>query len=294
MGERGAKPALAEHREHRGRRMGEGSKLLAERPEDEVLEPDGETRGAVPRRVAEDEQPPGVLRRCAEQPLVVGIAAGHGMESTGVRSLDAGRVVGDVVQAPLRLLLEARLAEKDCRILVVGLRELEVDGAPRTPPQQFDLDLANSPADLEHGGALDPALLEELHHPLRSLVETALAIPRRHAASEAGTEEPIAAAGVAAARHARLAAQRYVNRKRSTRRASGPPSSAARISAASRPGSARVCGTKNGRSSSRSNPAARRSARTSRTSYWRGFRSKTSFFSVYAAMRRMSSRRSRA
>src|SRR5204863_5499896 len=104
-------------------------------------------------------------------------------------------------ETPLRPLLEARLAEEDRRVLVVRGRELEVDGAPGAPPQELDLDLADPPADLEHGRALDPALLEELDHPPGGLVETALPIPRRHAPREARPEEPIAAARVAAATH---------------------------------------------------------------------------------------------
>ena len=55
-------------------------------------------------------------------------------------------------------------------------------------------------------------------------------------------------------------------------------------------GSRCVCGTKNGRSSTRAKPAASSSASTSSSGYCRGFRSKTSFRSVNAATRRKNAR----
>ena len=61
------------------------------------------------------------------------------------------------------------------------------------------------------------------------------------------------------------AATTYVNRARSASRASGPVRSAAFSRPTAGPGSRRVCGTKNGRSSTRAKPASWSSATTSST-----------------------------
>ncbi len=92
----------------------------------------------------------------------------------------------------------------------------------------------------------------------------------------------------------RDALTRYVKRKRSARRASGPVRSAATRAAPTARGNATVWGTKNGRVTIVAKPAARSSAAISRSRYWRGFRSKTSFRSVYAATCPKKAGRSRA
>src|SRR4029453_13931963 len=96
----------------------------------------------------------------------------------------------------------AGLVEEPYRLLVIGGRELEVDGAGGAPLQELDLDLADSAADLEDGRALDPPLLEKRNHPPRRLVEPLLSIALRGSPGEAWREEPVTAARIAAARHA--------------------------------------------------------------------------------------------
>src|SRR5204862_6192110 len=104
-------------------------------------------------------------------------------------------------QSALGPLLEPGLAQELERLVVVAGRELEVHGLRGAALQQLDLDLADTAADLEDARSLDAAPLEEVDHLLRGLVEAPLAVAPRDAPREARVEEPVAAAGVAAARH---------------------------------------------------------------------------------------------
>lgn len=100
--------------------MGEGPELPPEQPEDEVLGGDKQTRDGVARRITEHEQTPSVLRRRSQQSLVVRVTADHPMQHDDVGYLDALRIDGDVVQAPLRTLLEPCLTQERLRLLLVG------------------------------------------------------------------------------------------------------------------------------------------------------------------------------
>jgi hypothetical protein len=142
-----------------------------------------------------------VLRGRSQEPLVVRVAADHPVEHDHVERLDTLRIDGDVLQAPLRALLEPCLSQEPLRLPLVGWGELEVHCPDGAALQQLDLDLADAAADLEYGRTLDPALLEKLDDPPRRLVKTPLSVALRNAASKAGREEPVAAARIAATRH---------------------------------------------------------------------------------------------
>jgi hypothetical protein len=49
-------------------------------------------------------------------------------------------------------------------------------GPRRARFQQLDLDLADAPADLQHGGPFDAELAQELDHRLGGPIESALAV----------------------------------------------------------------------------------------------------------------------
>jgi hypothetical protein len=183
--------------------VSERPELPPQQPEEEVLRSDEQTGDRIAWRVAEDEQASSVLRRRSEQPLIVRIAADHAVQHDYVGWVDVRRIGGDVVEKSLRPLLEARFAQEPRCLLLIGRRELEVDGPRGAAFQQLDLDLANSAADFEYGRALDSALLKKLDHELRRLLESFLSVPLCGPAGETRREEPVTAAGVAAARHSK-------------------------------------------------------------------------------------------
>ncbi len=116
--------------------------------------------------------------------------------------------------------------------------------------------------------------------------------PRDQPASGARWARGSRSTSCRARRRSATGATRYVKRARSASRASGPVRSAAFASATAGPGRRCVCGTKNGRSTTRPKPASCSSATTSSTGYWRGFRSNTSFRSVKRATRAKNAARS--
>ena len=75
--------------DHRLRRVGERAELLAAEAEGEVLHADDRSGSEIAWRMAEHEQPPRTLRRRAEQPLIVGVAAHHPVQHDDVGGLDA-------------------------------------------------------------------------------------------------------------------------------------------------------------------------------------------------------------
>jgi hypothetical protein len=75
VSERVPQPALLQHGDHGLRRMREDAELATPEAKAGVLDRDDEAREPVARRVAEDEQAPGVVGRGREEPLVVGVAA---------------------------------------------------------------------------------------------------------------------------------------------------------------------------------------------------------------------------
>jgi len=68
---------------------GKQFRTFAHPPEGEVLHADDRAGSEVARRMAEHEQPPRTLRRRAEQPLIVGVAAHHPVQHDDVGGLDA-------------------------------------------------------------------------------------------------------------------------------------------------------------------------------------------------------------
>ena len=112
------------------------------------------------RGIAEDHEVPRVVGGRRQQPLVVRVAADDSVEDDHVGRLDVVALDGDVAEEPHGLALESRLAKERLRFVVVGRRELEVHGGGRAAPQQLDLDLTHTAADLEHRGPREPTLLE--------------------------------------------------------------------------------------------------------------------------------------
>jgi len=78
--------------------MRERPVLAAHDPQHEIRSGDPRPREHVPRRVAEDDRVPRVLRDRAEQPLVVRVAAHHPVQHDDVGGLDPRRVFRDVVE----------------------------------------------------------------------------------------------------------------------------------------------------------------------------------------------------
>jgi hypothetical protein len=197
----GAEASLLEDREQRWWWVDEGSELLAEGTGEEVRAGDEQAREGIPPRVAEDHEPPRVLRRRCEQPSVVGVTADNAVEHDDIGGLDRVSVGGDVVEAPGHALLEPVLAEQAPPLLLVRRRKLEVEHAGGAALQQLEPDPAHTAADLENRRALDPAGVEEGDHSPRRLVEAFLPIPLRDAAREPLAEHLVASAGAAATRH---------------------------------------------------------------------------------------------
>src|SRR5262245_890972 len=120
------------------------------------------------------------------------------MEYDHVRGLDPGRIGGDVVNAAIRPVGQAGLAQQLPGLVLVPGRELEVHRAGDAALEQLDLDRADSAADLEHRGVPDAPPLEEVHHLPSGLVEAALAVPPGEAGGEPGSGEAVAPARLAA------------------------------------------------------------------------------------------------
>ena len=83
--------------------------------------------------------------RRLQQPLVVGIAADDPVQDDDVGRLNRVRIGGEIVETPLRPLLESGLAQQLPCLVRVRRRQFEVDRALRAPFQQLDLDLAHAP-----------------------------------------------------------------------------------------------------------------------------------------------------
>jgi len=77
-------------------------------------------RARVPRRMAEDEQPPGTCGGRSEEAFVIRIAADHPVQYDDVGRLDRVRVGGDVVQPALHApFVDPGLAQERTRVGVV-------------------------------------------------------------------------------------------------------------------------------------------------------------------------------
>ena len=198
---RGPQAVVAQHAEHALRRVGEDPEPQPPHPEAEVLRAEDHPREHAVGRVAEDQQPAGVLGRRRQQPLVIGVAAHHPVQHDHVGGLDAVPVDGDVVQPAGHPALEPGLPDQAGGLGLVRRGQLQVHRPGRARPQQLQLDLPDAAADLEDAGAGDPALLQERQHPGGGPVETAVAVAAGLAPDEAAAEELVAAERVARARH---------------------------------------------------------------------------------------------
>ena len=123
------------------------------------------------------------------------------MEYGRVRGFDFRRVDRDVVDTPLRPIPKARLGQQLLCFWLVRWREFEVHRPLSAALQELEADLAHSAPDLEHGAALDSALLEELDHSARRLVEAAPPVALGRPAREARAEELVTAERIAASSH---------------------------------------------------------------------------------------------
>src|SRR5580765_1069635 len=182
--------------------------LLPEQLEDQVFRGHEKARQRVARRVAEHEQPPGSFLCRSQQTLVVRVTADDSVQHDDVGCLYAVGLHRDVVEAALRAVLERQLAQQPLRFFLISRGELEVRGVSRAAFQKLDLNLTDAAADLEHGRALDPALLEELDHPTRRSIKSSLSIARRHPTGKPRREERVATARIAAPGHS---AEAYVS-----------------------------------------------------------------------------------
>ena len=158
-------------------------------------------RQRVARRVAEHEQPSGSFLCRSQQAHVVRVTADDSVQHDDVGCLYAVGLHRDVVEATLRTVLERQLAQQSRRFFLIRRGKLEVRGASRATFQELDLDLTDAAADLEHGRALDPVLLEELDHTSRRSIKSSLSVARRHATRKPRREERVATARIAAPGH---------------------------------------------------------------------------------------------
>src|SRR5580765_3179557 len=171
--------------------------LLPEQLEDQVFRGHEKARQRVPRWIAEHEQPLGSFLRRSQQTLVVRVTADDSVQHDDVSCLYAVGLHRDVVEAPLRAVLERQLAQQSVRFFLIRRGELEVRGVRRTTLQELDLDLSHAAADLEHSRALDPVLFEELDHPSRRSIKSSLSVARRHATRKPLSEKRVATPRIA-------------------------------------------------------------------------------------------------
>jgi hypothetical protein len=130
-----AKPALLEHVEHLGRRMRECSVLASQELPHNILSGDEKTRNRVAWRMAEDKQAAsGATGRC-KQSLVVRIAADDAVQNDDVVLPARFGIYCDVIQPPFGMFLDPSLTQESHGFVVVGRRQLEVQGVCGAPLQ---------------------------------------------------------------------------------------------------------------------------------------------------------------
>ena len=134
-----------------------------------------------------------------QQPLVVGIATDHPVQYDHVGRRDAVLTSCDVADSCRSARSSSPASSSSlCASSSYAAEKLEAYGVRRTVLEQFEMDLADAASDLEDGRTLDAVLLEERDHLPGGLVDAARAVSPRNTPGEAGVEELVAAAGVAA------------------------------------------------------------------------------------------------
>ena len=190
-------------RDHGLRRVGERLERLAQQPEGGVLACHERPAHQVAGRVAEHQQVSSVVGGSAEKALVVRVAAHHPVQDDDVGRFDGLRGGGDVDQTAGDPVAQSGSLGELRSVAVVDADELEVRRVLGPPAEQLELDVADAPADLEDGRAVDAAAGDEVDDADRSPVQTASAIPGPQVPGEPGPEHVVAPAGVAAAAHDR-------------------------------------------------------------------------------------------
>jgi hypothetical protein len=112
-------------------------------------------------------------------------------------------VVGDVRDQVLDSVGDAVLGPKVSGFLLVVRRELDDDRTLCALLQKLDIDGTDAAADLEHGGAVNSAVAQELHHLARRVVEALAAVALRVTMRSALSEERFVTLRRAAAHAAR-------------------------------------------------------------------------------------------
>jgi hypothetical protein len=82
---------------------------------------------------------------CAQQPLIVWIAAHHPVQDHQVGRRHRPRIRGEIMDAPVQAPLDPCLPGEFVRLVLVGRGEFQVLGPRRARFQQLDLDLADAP-----------------------------------------------------------------------------------------------------------------------------------------------------
>ena len=166
------------------RAVDEGAVGPTHEPEHGVLDSRARRRDRVARGVAQDEHVASCGRpRRRQQPLDVRVAAHHAVQHDDVGGLHPLWVDGDVDDAPLDAVAQARVGSKPEGVLVVRVHELEVRRARRSRAQQLELQLTDTSTDLQHRGAGDPARDEDVDDALLGAPEPLPPVPpRQHGA----------------------------------------------------------------------------------------------------------------
>src|SRR5262245_46764437 len=151
----------------------------------------------VAGREAQDDPPPRVLRRGADELVGLGVTADDPVHDDDVGRLDGLSRGDEVRDPPLGAVVEPVLAQELPRLVLVPGRELDVRRVGRTGLEKLDLDRADAAADLEHG-AVRP---RELDEPASRLAEPAAAVPACVLPCLALAEDGFVAGRAAAGRH---------------------------------------------------------------------------------------------
>jgi hypothetical protein len=112
---------------------------------------------------------------CAQQPLIVWIAAHHPVQDHQVGRRHRPRIRGEIMDAPVKEPLDPCLPGEFVRLVPVGRESSRFWAAPRLlSAARFGS--RRCPADLQHGGPFDAALAQELDHRLGGPIDSALAV----------------------------------------------------------------------------------------------------------------------
>src|ERR1039457_3958845 len=126
---------------------------------------------------AQHQHLPRVRSRHPDELWHVGIAADDAIHDDDVGGFNVGIRLGEVHQLPLNAILKASLTEQVAGSRLISRRHLNAHrpGYPRL--EQFDLDSADTAANLEQRQALHTVQLQELDDASRGCVEPPELIP---------------------------------------------------------------------------------------------------------------------